>query len=117
MDDFEGLDKQVKPMMYKAKLYINEYEDSNRDPNVTIGLNSSSVLGSVARRRKIKIPDFDGKNPEKFLEFAAIFQNLVHYDTDISKMEKLVMLTDACKLDAYKLIEHMQCSDAGYDNA
>ncbi|XP_065204048.1 uncharacterized protein LOC135834139 [Planococcus citri] len=117
--ELEKVNKAVLPVIAKSKSYISEFEAqqtreslNNSSMNMTGGFPEPNV-----KLPRIDIPKFDGVAIENFLEFYAIFQNVVHEEPTLSKVKKLYYLKLALIGEAHDLVKDTPVTDKGYDEA
>lgn len=79
-------------------------------------INSTLSDGGVVKLPKINLPVFDG-NIENFLDFWALFENLVHNEANIPKVQKLAYLKKPCTGEPFDRIKNLPLTDSGYDQA
>lgn len=96
--------------------------DREATPNNTIDLCVSSVQQSYAtdiKVQKIEIEKFNGKNPRKWPQFKAMFEDCFHNNPRYSNSAKFQYLRAHLEVDseAYNTIAGLQPTDEHYDAA
>ncbi|KAK6009680.1 hypothetical protein OSTOST_25370, partial [Ostertagia ostertagi] len=99
----------VEEALHKMSRSVWEYENRVVSPDPTATDESIDVARKcrVIKAPTISLPKFHG-NQEEFSEFWAIFETLVHNSTEISQIEKIVLLKESLKGPAEKVIRGIQ---------
>lgn len=118
---FEGVKKNVLSAITKATSYITEFgnvpvRESWRNSTLNASATSHPIVEPNVKLPQIDIPKLNGKI-ENFLEFSALFENVIHEEATISKVKKLYYLKNALTSSARSLIRDVPLNDQGYDEA
>ncbi|XKL67280.1 hypothetical protein PGB90_002771 [Kerria lacca] len=88
---------QVMALLAKINGILKTYNPPSRDSI----LNESAISNAAnaasqpdIRLPKIEIPEFDG-DPRKFMKFKTMFQNMIHEESRIANVRKLIYLQRA----------------------
>ncbi|GBN87048.1 hypothetical protein AVEN_77735-1 [Araneus ventricosus] len=113
-------------MTFRAKIFSKTKKiNSNkvvkgRDPSVTgSGANSSQNGNSVAGGASIRLPKLSlqkfADDPSKWLEFFNSYDNAIHSNSGLSKIEKFTYLKSLLSGFAYNCVSGYSLSEENYD--
>lgn len=116
---FEGVKKLVSTTIAKGNSYISDFEGQRTRESLNNSTLNSTIHPATelnVKLPRIDLPKFDGKI-EDFLEFSALFQNVIHEESTITKVKKLYYLKAALTGPAHALVRDTPFTDRGYDEA
>ena len=82
-------------------------------------LDFSSLLTHSARSNlpKLTLPEFNGKQPELFLDFMNTFDSMIHHNNSFDEVDKFRYLKNCLKDDAKQIIAQMEITADNYEIA
>lgn len=93
-----------------------KFEGASKRDSLNASVMSDSAPASSAKLPKISVPTFSG-DYRKFLDFKALYENLVHNDDNIPPVRKMHYLKESLTGEASSTLANLSVSDEGYKEA